>query len=230
MSAARDAAAAGEAFDGEPVRGLPETLPAGERMLWQGAPAWRTLGWRSFHARWIAAYFGVLIGWRAITAMADHEAAASALTGIAHLLALGGLGVGLVMLFAWLTGRSTVYTVTDRRLVIRFGIALPMSINLPFKSIDQADMKVNRDGTGDIVLSLVGHERVSYLVLWPHVQPWKLSRAQPTLRAIPEAATVAQSFARALAAEAGMPVRAAAEPLAVGSAGPDTAGAHAAAA
>jgi len=30
-------------FAGEPVRGLPEKLPAGERILWQGMPDWHPL-------------------------------------------------------------------------------------------------------------------------------------------------------------------------------------------
>ena len=30
-------------FDFEPVRGLPQLLPKGERMLWQGAPRWQDL-------------------------------------------------------------------------------------------------------------------------------------------------------------------------------------------
>ena len=28
-------------FDFEPVRGLPQVLPEGERLLWQGAPRWQ---------------------------------------------------------------------------------------------------------------------------------------------------------------------------------------------
>ena len=42
----------------EPVKGLPELLPTGERMLWQGQPSWRALAIRVFHVRKIAIYFG----------------------------------------------------------------------------------------------------------------------------------------------------------------------------
>ena len=32
----------------EPVHGLPEKLPAGEKILWQGSPDWKTLANEAF--------------------------------------------------------------------------------------------------------------------------------------------------------------------------------------
>jgi len=40
------------AFD--PVKGLPEHLPQGEVMLWQGSPHWQSLALRAFHIRKVA--------------------------------------------------------------------------------------------------------------------------------------------------------------------------------
>ena len=48
-------------LDAEP--GLPEPLPHGERILWQGAPAWGSIARRVFHLRKVALYFGVLLAW-----------------------------------------------------------------------------------------------------------------------------------------------------------------------
>ena len=47
-------------FDFEPVRGLPQILPKGERMLWQGAPRWQDLAVHAFHARKVVWYFVAL--------------------------------------------------------------------------------------------------------------------------------------------------------------------------
>ena len=47
--------------DSRAVSGLPEPLPAGERMIWQGKPDWRALALRAFHVRKVAIYFGVLL-------------------------------------------------------------------------------------------------------------------------------------------------------------------------
>jgi hypothetical protein len=88
---------------------------------------------------------------------------------------------------------------------MRFGIALPMTIQIPFSKIDAASLNLWSDGTGDVALSLQANQRIAYLVTWPHVRPWKFTRSQPALRAIPDAAAVAQILGRALAASASQP-------------------------
>ena len=41
--------------------GLPEALPEGEHILWQGAPDWKVLARRVFHTRKVAVYFATFI-------------------------------------------------------------------------------------------------------------------------------------------------------------------------
>ena len=190
-------------YETEPVRGLPDYLPAGERMLWQGAPCWKALAVRAFHIRKLALYFAVLLVWRAGTVLMDGGplGAAALSAGSLALLALAALGV--MAMLAWLTARSTVYTITSKRLVLRFGIALPMTMNLPFTCVESAALRTWPDGTGDIPLKLTGGQKASHVVLWPHVRPWHMGVTQPMLRALPEAASVAECLSAALAASAG---------------------------
>jgi hypothetical protein len=186
-------------YEVEPIRGLPAPLPAGEELLWQGAPRWQSLARRAFQLRGLALYFGVLLLWRIGSAWADgHAWAALALSTLS--LTLAALAaVGLLALLAWLVGRTTVYTITSRRIVIRFGIALPLTLNIPLRIVESAAFKAYADGTGDIPLSLTGAERVGYLILWPHVRPRRLAKPQPMLRAVPDAAAVAEILVQALA-------------------------------
>ena len=93
-------------------------------------------------------------------------------------------GLGILGVLAWLTARVTIYTITNKRVLIRFGIALQITINLPFTQISAADMRVDRNGFGDLPLTLKDSRQVNYLVLWPHVRPWCFSRPQPMLRSI----------------------------------------------
>ena len=51
------------------------------------------------------------------------------------------VAVGLPALLAWLYARTTVYTITNRRVVMRFGVALPMSLNLPFRMVAAAGLQ-----------------------------------------------------------------------------------------
>ena len=47
----------------EPVPGLPEALPSGEVLLWQGAPLWSEIAQRVFLVRWVGGYFVALFLW-----------------------------------------------------------------------------------------------------------------------------------------------------------------------
>jgi hypothetical protein len=89
--------------------------------------------------------------------------------------------------------------------VIRAGVALPKSINIPFKVIGSASLRTRKGGDGDIPLQLTGPNRAGYLPLWPHVRPWSMMRAEPMLRGVPDSAQAAEILAGALAEKAGQP-------------------------
>jgi hypothetical protein len=56
-------------FEAQP--GLPEPLPPGERLLWQGSPDWRVLAREAMHTRMLSVYFAVLLAWRGATVLAN---------------------------------------------------------------------------------------------------------------------------------------------------------------
>ena len=207
-------------------RGLPERLPDGERLLWQGAPDWRRLALHVFHVRGLALYFGVILAYCLAAAMMEGAAPFDAAVSTAKLAGAALVPIGFLAVYAWLVARSTVYSVTDQRVVMQFGLALPMTINLPFRKIESAAIKQRKDGFGDISLLLNSGDKLAYLVLWPHARPWRLARSEPTFRAVPDASRVGQLLARALAASADMPAPAAPElqpgQIAVGANGSQT--------
>jgi len=184
--------------------GLPEPLPQGERVLWEGGPDWQGLALRVFHARKVAIYFVILLTWRIGVHLTDGESVGAALTGSIALALLGALAVGLLCSIAWFTARTARYAVTSERVIMRIGIVLTVTFNLPFKAIGSVDLRLWRDGSGDIPLRLAGADRIAYLNLWPHARPWQVKRPQPMLRSLPDAERVAAILARALAASAGI--------------------------
>ncbi len=175
-------------YENEPIRGLPGLLPAGEEILWQGSPAWRTLARTAFRTRIVAGYFIVLAVY-ALVANGTYQ-------GVVMTSALGVIGVALLYLLAWASARTTVYTLTNRRIVLRIGIAVPKCFNLPLRTIGSVDLALRPDGTGDVALVVAGPAKLGILALWPHARPWKLAAPQPMLRAIPEAETIATLIAR----------------------------------
>jgi hypothetical protein len=178
--------------------GLPGPLPPGERLLWQGRPALLALARRAFHADLAAAYFGLLGGWQALST--GRPAAAL------PVLLAGALALAILLALAWGASRTTVYSLTDRRLMLRIGIALSMHVNLPLREIEAAGLRRFGDGTGDLPLLLKPGTRLAYLHLWPHARPWRLTRPEPMLRCVPDAEAVAARLAAALAIANGRPV------------------------
>lgn len=175
-------------YEHEPIRGLPGELPEGERILWQGSPDWRVFARTALFTRWIGFYFLVL---------AAFALASGSVGGMVASLIAMAVTLGLLTLFAWGVARTTVYTITNRRVVLRIGVALEKCINLPLKLIGSAQLRDHGRDFGDIALSITQRHKLGYAVLWPHVRPFRLGKPQPMLRALPDAAQAARILAEA---------------------------------
>jgi hypothetical protein len=190
------------AFDHAP--GLPEALPQNEALLWQGSPDWRALARDAFHLRAVAIYFGLLLSWRFVTALYDGLGVAAALIHAAWMVPVALAGIGILLGLGYAYARTTIYTLTSKRLLIRSGLALPVTLNIPFARIESAAVRpLAKSGAGNIALKVARPDRIAWLLLWPHVRPLSLRDPQPMLRAVPDADVVAKHVARALAADAG---------------------------
>ena len=182
------------------ARGLPAPLPAGERLVWQGAPSFRHLARQIFHVRLLAAYFLIAAAWSAGTVIHEAGGVEDALFSAAFALTSGALVVGIFSLLAWLAARSTVYSITTNRIVMRIGVALSKTIDIPFKAINSVQLNVGANGVGNISIETSGNASLPYLMLWPHVRPWRLRHPEPMLRAVPDAETIAASLANCIRA------------------------------
>jgi hypothetical protein len=207
---------------GRVPHGLPAPLPKGESMLWQGAPSWKNVAFRVLHVRKLMIYFAILALICLVRSIMVETQ--QMWWSLFALLFLGSVAIAMLAAFAYFVAKTTVYTITDKRVVLRVGVAISMSLNLPFAVVESADLRLFRDGSGDIPLLLAGETRVGYITLWPHARPWRTRRVQPMLRSVPDAARVAQLLARALAASAGQAVTA--FDTAPAGASIETAGAH----
>jgi hypothetical protein len=194
--------------ENEPVPGLPERLPQGETILWQGTPEWWPFAQRVFRLRLLVIYFAALVVWSIADAAATGGSVAMILTSPLRSLLLAILCVGVLALMGRVAARATLYTITNRRVVLRVGVALPMTINIPFALVQSAAVKRHGDGTEDVVLTLMQPNRVSWLALWPHLRPFRMARPEPMLRAVATASGASQALTRALAASADAPVAA----------------------
>lgn len=191
------------AFETQP--GIPGPLPRDEKILWQGRPATWALARDAFGLKWVMVYFAVVVVWRATVGGLDGGVAGALAFGLPY-LGLAAAAALVIVALAWASARATVYTVTTARILMRVGAALPVTLNLPFRQIGAADLDLRRDGTGTIALSTLGSAQLSYLVLWPHLRPWRAKKTMPALRCIPDAAVIARLVSDAAEARIALPV------------------------
>jgi fumarate reductase subunit C len=182
----------------EAAPGLPSALPPGERVVWQGAPDWRSLAVHALHVRKAAIYFALMLVLQLINlSAADNGSGNKSLSlvdfkPLVVAASLYAVALALLLGTAWMSARSTLYTLTNKRVVMRIGIVLTLTFNLPFKRLAGASLKPYAQGRGDIALALYPEDRIGWAHLWPHQRAWHLTHPQPTLRCLPESARVGE--------------------------------------
>ena len=185
--------------DHEPVPGLPEELPNGERIIWQGAPRWQAMAVEAFHLRKISVYFAVLIALRLNAVMEENSEPLALFKAMAPFLVLAAGALLALWGVAYLSARHTLYTLTNKRVVMRIGVVLTVTFNIPYSRIVAAHLKAGQQEHGDVALEIVADNRIPWLQLWPHARAWNLRHPQPVLRGIPDAARVAALLTQAWA-------------------------------
>jgi len=182
----------------EPVPGLPGHLPDGEKMLWQGRPSARLVARHVLKNRWIAGYFLLLAAWAVVGGLYDGRPVAGIVFSVAVLTALAAIVIGMLELFAWAVHRTTLYTITSKRVVLRFGVAFSMTLNLPFKQIGALALADLGAGAGNVAIRLMPGHRLSWLIQWPHVRGWRFANVEPSLVCLPDAKEASDVLALAI--------------------------------
>ncbi len=185
-------------YDFDRAHGLPEDLPQDERLLWQGHPDWKNLALSAFHVRKVMIYFVALAALQGVGRLIDGSSVLQAAQPVLWFVPMGLLAAGLLTAVAWLSARTTTYTLTSKRAVLKIGMALPITFNIPFKQIDGAAMTQTGTGHGDLYFRFGGKDRIAYMMLWPHARRWHFSKPEAAFRAIPNVNHVAQLAAAAL--------------------------------
>ncbi|UAB78020.1 PH domain-containing protein [Erythrobacter sp. SCSIO 43205] len=164
-----------------------------EAILWKGRPDRALLARTAFHTYKVGGYFALLV---AISAALGNVTTAVVCAG------LGVMAVAILYGLAAISARTTLYILTDTRLILRIGMAIETRVNLPLKHVQSANLRERGHGFGDIALTLAGERLLGYALLWPHARPWRFASPQPMLRAVPEAKALAALLAKTCAMHA----------------------------
>lgn len=179
------------AADGPGANGDPMGTPGlDERVLWKGRPSLPVLTRSAFHLGAFSVYMAAMVALALV--WGNTESAV-------FLVAAGVVGGIVIQLIAWRCAKTTLYILTDVRLIMRIGMAVEARINIPLKHIEAAHLQERGRDHGDIAIQVGGERLLGYALLWPHVRPFSLARPQPMLRALPDAQKVAKLLAEACA-------------------------------
>lgn len=193
----------GHEHEFEPEYGLPEKLPQDERILWQGSPETGLVFRHVFHGWGLAIYFVLILLARGGQQYSESGSAAQAVVAALWLVPVFALGLLLFWAMAYLVAKTTVYTLTSRRVAMRIGIVLNLTLNLPLARMQAAQVRPlsqrpgEEEGPGEIALILHSEDKVAYPHLWPHARPWHFAQPQPMLRALPAVKGLGQLLTQA---------------------------------
>ena len=108
----------------EPTPGLPQLLPSGERIIWQGKPDPIAFVRHVFHPGWVAVVIAAFASWR-IASITARGGGADAVVAIASTTVISALvGFAILVAIGWLMARSAIFTNTDNRILLRYGVAI----------------------------------------------------------------------------------------------------------
>lgn len=178
------------------VHGVNEPLPPGEQLLWEGAPQPAALAKHLLFVRPLAIYFALMICWWAIANRADAASGAFWITLAVQVGLTSAVIAGALALARWIAS-STTYAISDKRIVVRLGIIFPITVNIPLHYVVAAKARTFADGTGEIALQLDAKERLAWIVLFPHVRPFRYSQPEPLLRGLKDPARVGEILTKA---------------------------------
>ena len=180
----------GHTHEFEPTFGFPESLPASERVLWQGSPCAWLIARRIFFLPHLFFYF-LIFSCLALTFNSEALTLKDLFIKFLSYMSLGMVAIFILLAISYLISSTTVYSITDKRVVMRIGIVLNLSLNIPFSKIETAARIAYPDKSGDISLNLVADNKIAYLHLWPHCRPWFFSSPRPRLSCLKDVEVVA---------------------------------------
>ena len=180
----------GHTHEFEPTFGFPEALPASEKVLWQGSPCAWLIARRIFFLPYLFFYF-LILSILALIFNSEVLTLKDLFVKFLSYMSLGMFAIFLLIAMSYLVSSTTVYSITDKRVVMRIGIVLNLSLNIPYGKIETAERKVYPDKSGDISLKLIADNKIAYLHLWPHCRPWFFSAPLPRLSCLKDVEVVA---------------------------------------
>ena len=166
---------------------LPEevgkSIPAGENICWEGKPDWKSFGYHSFGIKYLIFYFVI----SAFYAVSQLELAFSFSSFLVRYIpfVISGVIAGIILyLLAYLIASHTCYVITEKRVVIRTGVALVFLLNIPLNKVVSIDKQSLTRGRGNLSFKSQFKKRIPYFSCWPSVKNGSFLEPVPAFRSV----------------------------------------------
>ena len=160
-----------------------DAIPEGESILWKGKPSFWGFSWYFFGLKLLAFYLIILSVVFAARLTATDFFTAFVVDFLPFLLS-GILASCILMALAKIQSQSSVYIITENRVIIKSGAALSFLISMPFKKIKAVNLQKRKGSLGTISFELNSGKRVPYISCWPSVRPWRFKKTEPAFSCI----------------------------------------------
>tara|TARA_A100001011_G_C14085987_1_gene746521 strand:+ start:112 stop:738 length:627 start_codon:yes stop_codon:yes gene_type:complete len=162
---------------------IKELVPKEEKIYWTGRPEWRSLAYQSFGLKYLIVYF-FICGLYALTSLENSFDFRLVLLNFFPFAVSGSFAGIILAIIAYFEATHTFYVLTERRIVLKSGVALVFILNAPFKKIISIDRQSLAGGRGNIAFSTESTKRIPYISCWPSVKPWSFMSPIPSFRSI----------------------------------------------
>ena len=160
-----------------------DAIPEGESILWKGKPSFWGFSWYFFGLKLLAFYLIILsVVFAARLTVTDFFTAF--VVDFLPFLLSGILTSIILMALAKIQSQSSVYIITENRVIIKSGAALSFLISMPFKKIKAVNLQKRKGSLGTISFELNSGKRVPYISCWPSVRPWRFKKTEPAFSCI----------------------------------------------
>ena len=160
-----------------------DAIPEGESILWKGKPSFWGFSWYFFGLKLLAFYLIILsVVFAARLTVTDFFTAF--VVDFLPFLLSGILTSCILMALAKIQSQSSLYIITENRVIIKSGAALSFLISMPFKKIKAVNLQKRKGSLGTISFELNSGKRVPYISCWPSVRPWRFKNTEPAFSCI----------------------------------------------
>ena len=160
-----------------------KSIPSEEKICWDGSPDWRSFGYQVFGIKYLFIYFIVTALYAVSQIESSFSFSAFSINYLPYFLS-GVFAGSILLVLAYVAARHTYYVITERRIVIRTGVALVFLLNVPFKNILSIDKQVLARGRGNIAFKAKSKKRIPYFSCWPSVRSGSFVEPVPAFRSI----------------------------------------------